>query len=132
MAIGRLLCCSFIVNALCLCFLFCSRFSSLNTKLTWSCINRYRFVEVTNAEEALFYKSPRQHNIRHLACTSRPKAYFAQELPVTEILTQLSGYVSCPWSESPPPSRLLAPFLRGLWLSFFARKPHGGNACYAG
>ena len=55
MAIGRVLCCSFIVNALCLCFLFCSSFSSLNTKLTWSCINRYRFVGVTNAEEALFY-----------------------------------------------------------------------------
>lgn len=55
MAIGRVLCCSFTVNALCLCFLFCSSFSSLNTKLTWSCINRYRFVGVTNAEEALFY-----------------------------------------------------------------------------
>ena len=62
-----------------------------------------------------------------------PKGYFAQELPVTEILTQLSGYnVSCPGSESPPASRLLAPFSRGLWLSFFAPKPHGGNARYAG
>ena len=55
MTIGSVLCCSFIVNVLCLCFLFYSKFSSLNTKLTWSCINRYRFVEVTNAKEALFY-----------------------------------------------------------------------------
>lgn len=51
------------------------------------------------------------------------KATLPQELPVTEILTQLSGYnVSCPGSKSPFPSR----------ISFFAPKPHGGNACYAG
>ena len=43
------------------------------------------------------------------------KASLPQELPVTEILTQLSGYnVSCPGSKSPPPSRLLPPFSRGL------------------
>ena len=60
------------------------------------------------------------------------KATLPQELPVTEILTQLSGYnVSCPGRKSPPTSRSLAPFSRGLRLSFFAPEPHGGNACYA-
>ena len=43
------------------------------------------------------------------------KATLPQELPVTEILTQLSGYIiSCPGSKSPPASRLLEPFSRGL------------------
>lgn len=52
-------------------------FVFLNTGLTRACINGHRLVEVTYAEKALLYQSSRQHNIRHLACTTRPKGYFA-------------------------------------------------------
>ena len=74
LAIGRVMCWSFIVNELCLCFLLCVL---LNTGLIRACINGHRLVEVTYAEKALLYQSSRQHNIRHLACTTRPKGYFA-------------------------------------------------------
>ena len=115
MTIGRVLCCSFIVNALYLCFLLCSRFSSLNTKLTWSCINRYHLWRLPMPRR-LFSIKVRDNiisDISHVLLAR--KATLPQELPVTEILTQLSGYnVSCPGSKSPPPSCLLAPFLRGL------------------
>lgn len=91
-------CWSFIVNALCLYFLLCGKFCSLNIRLTRACNNGHRFLEITNAEEALFYQSSRQHNIRHLACITRPKGYFATRItryPNSASTFRLQRLLSC-------------------------------------
>ena len=73
----------------------------VNTRLTRASINGHRFVEVTYAKEALFYQSSRQHNIRHVACTTRPtraKGYFAMRItryPNSDLTFGLQRLLSC-------------------------------------
>lgn len=49
-------------------------------RLTRAYINGHRFVEVNYDEETPFYQSSRQHDSRRLACTTRPKGYFARRI----------------------------------------------------
>ena len=97
-AVGSVMGWSYIVNMLCLCFLLWSNFYSLNTRLTRASINGHRFVEVTYAKEALFYQSSRQHIIRHVACTTRPKGHFAMRItryPNSDLTFRLQRLLSC-------------------------------------
>ena len=67
-------------------------------RLTRASINGHRFVEVTYAKEALFYQSSRQHNIRHVACTTHPKGYFAMRItryPNSDLTSRLQRLLSC-------------------------------------